>query len=378
VKVKPPSQAFAKPINLAAMVLTHRRLLLASADGLSRRTGYAGFAKFMKPGPLNAITDVPGIQVGHYTDAENLTGTTVIFPEGGAVAGVDVRGSAPGTRETDLLNPVNLVEKVQAIVLSGGSAYGLEAAHGVVRYLEEHGLGHPIAELAEPTVVPIVPAAVLFDLLVGSSKVRPTAEYGYKAAQALSGGPVLQGNVGAGTGAKNGGLKGGIGTASAVLENGIVVGAIVAANAHGRSHDAATGELYGRWLELDGEFNLKHTPRAPSPPDYSDVFLSLPFQTSNTVIGVVATNAKLSKVQTQKVAMMSHDGIARAVSPAHTMFDGDVIFSLSTGVVPIETPAELSRLGAVAADVFARALIHGVLNATSAGGLISYREKYDL
>jgi L-aminopeptidase/D-esterase-like protein len=332
----------------------------------------------MKPGPLNAITDVPGIQVGHYTDPFNLTGTSVIFPEEGAVAGVDVRGSAPGTRETDLLNPVNLVERVQAVVLSGGSAYGLEAATGVVRWLEERGLGHPIAELSAPTVVPIVPAAVLFDLLVGSATVRPTAEYGYRAAQALSAGPVPQGNVGAGTGARNGGLKGGLGTASAVLGNGLVVGALVAANAHGRSHDAATGELYGRWLELDGEFNLKRPPRTPSPPDYAEVFQSLPFQTSNTVIGVVATNARLSKAQAQKVAMMAHDGIARAVTPAHTMFDGDVIFSLSMGAVPLETPAELSRLGAVAADVFARALIHGVLHATSAGGLVSYREKYDL
>lgn len=333
---------------------------------------------FMQPGPLNAITDVPGIQVGHYTDSQNLTGLTVVFPQGGAVAGVDVRGSAPGTRETDLLDPVNLIEKVQAIVLSGGSAYGLEAVGGVMRYLEERGLGHPIAELSTPTVVPIVPAAVLFDLLVGSSKVRPTAENGYQAALALSSGPVAQGNVGAGTGARNGGLKGGIGTASAVLENGGVVGAIVAANAHGRSHDPQSGELYGRWLELEGEFKLKRPPQPLWAPDYSDIFVSTPLQTSNTVIGVVATNAKLSKAQARKVAMMAHDGIARAVFPAHTMFDGDVIFSLSTGNIPLETPAELSRIGAVAADVFARALLHGVLNATSAGGLIAYREKYDV
>lgn len=330
----------------------------------------------MKPGPFNAITDVPGIQVGHHTDPLHLTGTTVIFPEGGAVAGVDVRGSAPGTRETDLLNPVNLIERVQAIVLSGGSAYGLEAATGVVRWLEERALGHPIAELSTPTVVPIVPAAVLFDLLVGSPEVRPTAEWGYKAAQALSGGPVPQGNVGAGTGARNGGLKGGLGTASAVLEGGLIVGALVAANAHGRSHDPVTGELYGRFLELEGEFQLSRAPQPFSAPSYDDLFVHPPLQPRNTVIGVVATNARLSKAQAQKVAMMAHDGIARAVIPAHTMFDGDVIFSLATGQVPLETPAELSHLGAVAADVFARALIHGVLKATSAGGLMSYHDRY--
>ncbi|WP_036200001.1 P1 family peptidase, partial [Meiothermus ruber] len=166
----------------------------------------------MKPGPLNAITDVPGIQVGHYTDLEHLTGVTVIYPENGAVAGVDVRGSAPGTRETDLLNPVNLVERVQAVVLSGGSAYGLEAASGVMRWLEERGQGYPVGNATTQTVVPIVPAAVIFDLLVGSATVRPNAQYGYWAAQNLKGGPVEQGVVGVGTGARNGGLKGGVGT----------------------------------------------------------------------------------------------------------------------------------------------------------------------
>lgn len=330
----------------------------------------------MKPGLFNAITDVPGIKVGHYTDLENLTGTTVILPEGGAVAGVDIRGSAPGTRETDLLNPVNLVEKVQAIVLSGGSAYGLESVTGVMRYLEEQGLGHPVGDKEHQAIVPIVPAAVLFDLMVGSHAVRPTAEAGYQAAQTAKGGPVAQGVVGAGTGARNGGLKGGLGTASAVLPGGLVVGALVGANAHGRSHDPATGELYARYLELEGEFNLKRPPQRFGPPDYSDMFAS-PLQTSNTVIGAVATNAKLNKAQAQKVAMMAHDGIARAVFPAHTMFDGDVIFSLATGQIEIEGPAELSRLGAVAADVFARALLHGVLQATSAGGLLSWRDQYE-
>ncbi|GEM83754.1 MAG: hypothetical protein KatS3mg073_0024 [Meiothermus sp.] len=330
----------------------------------------------MKPGSHNAITDVPGIQVGHYTDLENLTGVTVIFPENGAVAGVDVRGSAPGTRETDLLNPVNLVEKVQAIVLSGGSAYGLESAAGVMRWLEEHRQGYPVGNETTQAIVPIVPAAVIFDLLVGSATVRPSAEYGYRAAQNLRSGPVEQGVVGVGTGARNGGLKGGVGTASLAMRGGVVVGAIVAANAHGRAHDPVTGEIYARYLEQNGEFQLKHPPKSPATPDYTDVFADS-FVRSNTVIGCVATNAKLSKTQAQKVAQMAHDGIARAVFPAHTMFDGDTIFCLATGEVEIEGPAELSRLGAVAADVFARALVHGVLHAYSVGGLFSYRELYD-
>jgi L-aminopeptidase/D-esterase-like protein len=246
-----------------------------------------------------------------------------------------------------------------------------------VRWLEEHGLGHLVGDKEHPAIVPIVPAAVLFDLMVGSPTVRPTAECGYQAAQNLKAGPVLQGTVGAGTGARNGGLKGGIGTASLLMPNGVIVGAIVAANAHGRSHDLLTGELYGRFLEQEGEFKIPRPPQVPAVPDYSDMFAS-PLQVSNTIIGVVASNAKLSKAQAQKIAMMAHDGIARAVFPAHTMFDGDVVFSLATGEIEIEGPGELSQLGAVAADVFARALIHGVLHATSVGGLVSYREKYGL
>jgi L-aminopeptidase/D-esterase-like protein len=329
----------------------------------------------VKPGPLNAITDVPGIQVGHFTDLDNLTGVSVIFPENGAVAGVDVRGGAPGTRETDLLNPVNLVEKVNAIVLSGGSAYGLEAASGVMRWLEEHGHGYPVGNETTQAIVPIVPAAVIFDLLVGSPQVRPSAEYGYLAAQNLKGGAVQQGVVGVGTGARNGGLKGGAGTASLIMPGGVVVGAIAAANAHGRAHDPVSGELYARFLEQDGEFKLAHAPRPLAAPDYTDIFTGS-FVRSNTVIGCVATNARLSKAQAQKVAQMAHDGIARAVFPAHTMFDGDVIFCLATGEVEVGGPAELSHIGAVAADVFARALVHGVLHAYSVGGLVSYRELY--
>jgi len=329
----------------------------------------------MKPGPLNAITDVAGIQVGHFTDLDNLTGVTVILPVNGAVAGVDVRGSAPGTRETDLLNPANLVEKVQAIVLSGGSAYGLEAVSGVMRFLEESGLGYPVGNETTQAIVPIVPAAVIFDLLVGNSSVRPNAEYGYLAAQKLKIGLVEQGVVGVGTGARTGGLKGGTGTASLAMPGGVMVGAIVAANAHGRAHDPVSGEIYARFLEQDGEFGLEHAPKPLATPDYTEIFAN-PFVRSNTVIGCVATNARLTKAQAQKIAQMAHDGIARAVFPAHTMFDGDVIFCLATGEMDIEGPAELSRIGAVAADVFARALVRGVLHAYSVGGLVSYRDLY--
>ncbi len=329
----------------------------------------------MRPGPHNAITDVPRIQVGHHTDLEHLTGVTVVYPQGGAVAGVDVRGGAPGTRETDLLDPANLVEQVHAVVLAGGSAFGLEAAAGVVRYLEERGVGYPVGEAGEVARVPIVPAAVIFDLMVGSPKVRPTAEDGYRAAANLRGGPVAQGTVGAGTGARNGGLKGGVGTASLVLPGGRVVGALVVANAYGRVHDPKSGELYARYLEVAGEFRLKRPPQPLTPPDHTEAPLS-PFP-RQTVIGCVAVNARLSKAQAQRVARMAHDGIARAIQPAHTLFDGDTLFCLATGGEPVQSPAELSLLGAVAADVVARAIVHGVLHARSAGGLVSYRALYE-
>lgn len=327
----------------------------------------------MHPGPHNAITDIPGIKVGHHTNLEGLTGTTVVLVEQGAVAGVDVRGSAPGTRETDLLNPINLVEKVQAIVLSGGSAYGLEAVGGVVQWLEQQGFGLPIGP---GQVVPIVPAAVLFDLKVGSYETRPTAEYGYLAAQNANTGRVAMGCVGAGTGARAGGLKGGVGTASVVLENGLIVGAIAAVNSHGRLHHPKNGELFARWLELEGEFNLPPAGLLGPALDYSDMFFGSPLAGRNTTIGIVATNARLSKTQAQKIAQMAHDGMARAIFPAHTMMDGDVIFSLGLGETEVTNPATLSRLGAVAADVFARACVHGLLNAQSMGGLQAYCEVF--
>ncbi|MEX2534620.1 MAG: P1 family peptidase [Trueperaceae bacterium] len=335
----------------------------------------------MTPGRHNAITDVPGIEVGHATDHEALTGTTVILARAGAVAGVDVRGAAPGTRETELLEPGNLVQTVQAIVLSGGSAFGLDAAGGVMRYLEEQGLGQAVG----PGRVPIVPAAVIFDLDLGSWSKRPTAEFGYRAAEGASSGRPAMGNVGAGTGARAGGLKGGVGSASAILEisaGRVVVGALAVVNAVGRAHDPVTGALHGRALALGDEFNLVDGTRVAGPGtqganDYADLFpTNGSLAGRNTTIGVVATDARLDKAQARKLSQMAHDGLARAIRPAHTMFDGDTIFALATGERELFGPAELTRLAAVASDAFTRAIVHGMIAAKGAGGFESYCEAY--
>lgn len=337
----------------------------------------------MRPGKNNSISDVPGIEVGHATEVEALTGVTAVLTRAGAVAGVDVRGAAPGTRETDLLDPVNLVQSVQAIVLSGGSAFGLDSASGVMRYLEEQGVGQPVGG---GRVVPIVPAAVIFDLDVGSSTLRPNAEHGYRAASSASASPPEQGNVGAGTGARAGGLKGGLGCASAVFggKSGdeLVVGALGVVNAVGRAHDPLTGELYGRGLGFPGEFGELTPPSAygfegNEDRDYSTLFpADSALAGRNTTIGVVATNARLDKAQAGKLAQMAHDGLARAIRPAHTMFDGDTIFALSTGDRELTSASEMAMLGAIAADVFGRALVHGMLHASSAGGLTSYCDTF--
>lgn len=332
-----------------------------------------------EPGPHNAITDVPGVKVGHFTNAEYLTGTTVVLTEEGAVGGVDVRGSAPGTREIALLNPMNLVQEVQAIMLSGGSAYGLDAATGVVKYLAERGIGYPVGE---DRVVPIVPATILFDLGRGGDwTVRPDASYGYQAALNATSGSVEQGNVGAGTGAVAGGLKGGIGTASVVLDNGIIVGAIVAVNAVGSTYDPETGELYARSLELADEFGSRCKPAelgfSGEKFDYGAMVADADnLIARNTTIGVVATNAILDKEEAQKIAQMAHDGLARAIRPAHTMFDGDTIFAIGTGKVELSGPGELTAVGAAAADAFARAIVHAMLQAETAGDFISYCDKF--
>jgi L-aminopeptidase/D-esterase-like protein len=349
----------------------------------------AGAEQDLRTGLNNAITDVPGIKVGHFTNEQYLTGTTVILaPSEGATGGVDVRGSAPGTVETDLLNPINLVEKVNAIVLSGGSAYGLEARTGVMRCLEEQGIGFPVGG---GHVVPIVPGAILFDLGRGGDwTVRPTAAYGYEACRNATDGPVSQGNVGAGTGAVSGWaeglvLKSGIGTASIDLGNGVIVGAIVAVNAFGSTVNPETGEFYAKYLEIDDEFVLQ-TPAVVPTTSQGSVIPEVDVGKCTT-IGVIATNVKLTKAQATKIAQMAHDGLARAIRPAHTMFDGDTIFALATGEIELaglagkgvfgtSEVAALNVIGSAAADTFARAIIHAMLSAESVNGFTSYCDYY--
>jgi len=321
----------------------------------------------LRPGPLNAITDVFGVRVGHFTNLEQATGTTILLFDSDTVAGVDVRGASPGTRETELLRPENLIEHIHALVLSGGSAYGLEAATGVMRFLEKRGVGF---DLGEGRVVPIVPAAVLFDLGRGGDWTgRPDANYGLEAAKNAKSGPLEGGNVGAGTGAVAGVLKGGMGTASTVLEGGLTVGALVALNSGGQVFDPRTGRLYAEFLGLDGEFGPLEPLDLTRLPPAKD-----PRAGQNTTLGVVATNARLSKAQASKVAQMAHDGLARAIRPVHTLFDGDVVFALSTGEVALESPAQLSFLGALAADTLSRAILHAVLAAESIPGHPAYRD----
>ena len=322
---------------------------------------------------VNAITDVRGIQVGHAQDEEALTGCTVIICRKGAVAGVDVRGGAPGTRETDLLNPVNLVEKVHAVVLAGGSAFGLDAASGVMRYLEEEKIGFNTGVAK----VPIVPSAILFDLNLGRADVRPDSAMGYRAATSASSDAPAEGNAGVGMGASVGkmfglglAMKAGVGTASLNIGGGVVVGALVAVNAWGDVINPQTNQI------IAGLRSGKVGPlRVGKKDDFAatlSVMKSAPGRgllglaaRSNTVIGVVATNAKLTKAQATKVAQMAQDGIARTIRPAHTMLDGDVIFALSTG----PRKADVSSVGAFAAEVMAEAILRAVKMAKSVGEL---------
>lgn len=329
-------------------------------------------------GTDNALTDIPGISVGHYTSREAASGVTVILAPEGAVAGVDVRGSAPGTRETDLLDPMNLVEKVQAVVLTGGSVYGLASVDGVVRWLASKSLGFP---LAEGQVAPIVPAAALFDLGRGSDFVPPVGpEWGHRACAAAGDGPVPVGSVGAGTGALAGGIKGGLGTASEFLENGLTVAAIVAVNSLGTVVNPRTGRPWEIDLEMNGEFGAQGRRDVRLP----DVETLAP--PSNTTIGVVATDARLNKAQARKIAQMAHDGLARAIRPAHTMFDGDTIFCLATGRKPLPElkgffaapqAQSLNELGRAAADCLTRAIIRAVLEADGLGKMRAFRDLPD-
>lgn len=321
----------------------------------------------------NAITDIPGIEVGQAQDEDALTGCTVILCRKGAVGGVDVRGSAPGTRETDLLNPVNLVEKVHAVVLAGGSAFGLDAASGVMKYLAEQKIGFGVGAQR----VPIVPAAILFDLGLGKTGRHPDAEMGYAAVSAANPGVVSEGNVGAGTGATvgkifgmGGAMKAGLGTASLQIGGGVLVGAIVAVNAFGDVLDPDTGRI------LAGARPTKIGPLAlggsAAFADTLQVMRTLPGRTilnlasgANTVIAVVATNARLTKSQATKVAQMAQDGLARVIRPAHTMLDGDTIFALSTG----QKKVDVSIVGAFAAEALAQAIIRAIRAARPVGGL---------
>jgi len=305
-------------------------------------------------GEKGFITDVRGIKVGHFTDQRRPTGCTAILCEEGAVAGVDVRGAAPGTRETDLLNPINTVQAVHAVVLAGGSAFGLDAASGVVRFLEEHNIGFPVGVAR----VPIVPAAILFDLGVGEAKIRPDAEAGYRAAKAATAAAPEEGNVGAGAGATVGKLfgmkramKGGIGTAS-IKVAGVTVGALVAVNSVGDVIDPGTGKVIAGARTKDGK-RLMNTVSAilngePVPASLGG---------TATTIGVVATDAVLTKPQASKVAQMAHDGLARAIRPAHTAMDGDTIFALATGK---SRAADLTLIGTLAAEAFAQAVVRAV------------------
>ncbi len=308
----------------------------------------------------HGLTTVPGIKVGHYTLSERLTGCTVVLAENVAVAGVDVRGAAPGTRETDLLDPKNTVQKVHAIVQSGGSAFGLNTAAGVMRYLEERNIGFE----TRVARIPIVPAAILYDLSVGENpRIRPTGECGYRAALTASTGPVAQGNVGAGAGATIGKLRGqdramkaGIGSISLRHSNGLIVAALVAVNSIGDIIDPSTG-------------NVVAGVRTPDGRKLADARLLLRSGTSgeaqpleNTTSGVVATNAHLTKVQVSQMAQMAHDGYARAITPVHTPHDGDTIFSLATGTW--SGSVDMLTIGALAADAVADSIVRSARMAT--------------
>jgi len=310
-----------------------------------------------------SITAVRGIRVGHYTDSRRPTGCTVILADGGAVAGVDVRGAAPGTRETDLLAPCNLVDKVHAIMLSGGSAFGLDAATGVMRYLEEQGIGVDVGVAR----VPIVPAAVLFDLDSGDPKIRPDAAGGYQACVAASADAPVEGTVGAGAGATVGKLygpqramKGGIGSASLTVD-GLTVGAIVAVNAVGDVIDPATGRVLAGARTADGTALLDTRAAILA----GELPLSL-VEGGATTIGCIATDAVLTKAQAQKIAQQAHDGLARTINPIHTSYDGDTIFALGTGAAGRAGNPLL--LGMVAAEAMAIAVQRAVLAATAIAG----------
>jgi len=327
------------------------------------------------------LTEVAGIRVGHHTMEGRPTGCTVVLVDGGgAVGGVSQRGGAPGTRETDLLDPLNMVDRVNAIVFAGGSAFGLDAAQGVVRYLEERNIGYKTAA----GVVPIMPAAMLYDLEFGGDpKVRPNADCGYRAASAASDGAVREGNVGAGAGATVGKMngiverpgfpggrrspmKGGLGSAAIALPNGLVVGALVAVNSVGDVIDPRSGQVVAGARNPDGSLADVRKLLA------AGALVPGTRPGENTTIGLVATNARLSKEQAGRVALMADDGLARAINPSHTIGDGDTVFALATGRWAGEVNVTL--IGALAAEVMSEAIVRAVAKADSLGGVSSARE----
>ncbi|MFD3511194.1 P1 family peptidase [Nocardia sp. NPDC058666] len=346
------------------------------------------------PGVRNSITDVAGVLVGHHQALDPdatlgsgaATGCTVVRIPGGATASVDVRGGGPGTRETDLLDPANTVRQLNAVLLTGGSAYGLAAADGVMRWCEEHGEGIPMDPADPSRVVPIVPAAVIFDLPVGDWGIRPDADFGYRAAAAAST-EFARGTAGAGVGARAGALKGGIGSASVVLGDGpgagVTVGAVIVANPVGSVVDPRTGLPWGAGTDGPDWFGLR-----PGTPDEIAELGALPAKTIvlNTTIGVIATDAALDPAGCKRMATTAHDGLARAIRPVHSPLDGDTLFAVSTGTIevpPLTLPAAfppdlllLDQLCTAAAVVVERAVVDAVLAATSIAGIPAYRDLF--
>jgi L-aminopeptidase/D-esterase-like protein len=326
-------------------------------------------------GAHNSITDVPGVLVGQAEDVTGISGTTVVLAETPAVASVDVRGGAPGSRETELLAQGTLVERIDAIVLSGGSAFGLDAAAGVMDWLAETGRGFAVGAIR----VPIVPAAILFDLGFPGRRTwtgePPYRTLGRRAVMTAAKDFTL-GNAGAGLGATAGRLKGGVGSASLVLAGGLTVGAIVAVNCWGTVVRRDCGRLWAADLALAGEIDQQ--PESPDvaadPEDFSQCGATIPG--ANTTIAAVATDAALDKSGCRRLAIMAQDGLARAIRPVHTPFDGDTVFSLSTGAGPPVEPATLTRLGGAAADCLARAVMRAVLAASPLGGIPSWRQRW--
>lgn len=357
--------------NRMADALLKRRGFLQSATFIgSIATLTPTMNAFQTEDRAGSITDVGGIRVGHFTDNRRPTGCTVVLFDAPAVAGVDVRGSAPGTRETDLLHPINTVQHVNAIMLAGGSAFGLDAATGVMRYLDEHGIGFRMG----PIVVPIVPAAILFDLQLGDPKIRPDAHAGHAACDAAVNSNIPEGNVGAGAGATVGKLfgvryamKSGIGTASVNIgDTGLIVGAIVAVNAAGDVISHKDGKILAGARTPDG------TALADSMAQILAGSTVRALAGTNTTIGIVATNARLTKVEATKVAQMAHDGLARTINPVHTAGDGDTIFAASVGTSLVT--ADLTTVGAVAAEVVARAVNRAVILATGIPNYPAFRD----